>query len=57
MLEKYDEHTNKQKEINKKIAGLKKQKLIVKMDKFTKQRQDLAKKMNTNVAGASNFSV
>lgn len=47
MLEKYDEFTKKKKDIDKKIAGLKRAKLQVKIDKFNQQRQETAKKMNT----------
>ena len=56
MLEKYDEFKNKNKDINKKIAGLKKQKLQVKFDKFNKQKQELQKRMSIFVAGSSNYS-
>jgi len=56
MLEKYDEFTKKKKDIDKKIAGLKRAKLQVKIDKFNQQRQETAKKMNTFVNGASNYS-
>ena len=55
MVKKYDEFTNKKKEIDKQISGLKKRKLQIKLDKFNKQRQDVAKKMNTFVNGASNY--
>jgi uncharacterized protein YdcH (DUF465 family) len=55
MLEKYEEFTSKKKAIDAKISGLKKQKLQVKLDKFNKQRQEIARKMNTNVAGPSNY--
>lgn len=56
MLEKYDQFTQRQKEINKKIDGLKKQKLQVKLDKFNKQRQEVARKMSSNVAGPSTYN-
>ena len=56
MLEKYDEFAKKKKDIDKKIAGLKRAKLQVKIDKFNQQRQLAAKKMNTFVNGASSYS-
>lgn len=63
MVDKYDEFTNKKKaidnqkkELKKKVAGLNRQKLQVRLDQFNKQRQDIAKKMNRYVAGSSNFS-
>jgi hypothetical protein len=58
MLEKYDEFTKKKKDIDKKIAGLKRAKLQVKIDKFNQQRQETAKKMamNTFVNGASSYN-
>ena len=45
MLEKYDEFKNKNKDINKKISGLKRQKLQLKLDKFNKMRQEAQKKI------------
>jgi len=56
MLEKYDEFKNRNKEINKKIAGLKKQKLLTKIEKFKKQQSDIQKRMNTFVNGPSNYN-
>ena len=56
MLEKYDEFKNKNKEINKKIAGLKKQKLKVKLDKFNKQRAQIQKKFSKFSAGMSSYN-
>ena len=53
MLEKYEQFAQKQKDINKKIAGLKKQKLMLKMDQFNKKRQDIAKKMSKFSVGNS----
>jgi len=57
MLEKYDEFKNKNKEINKKIAGLKKMKLLTKIEKFKKQQSEIQKRINNNyVNGFSNYN-
>jgi len=63
MLEKYDEFTNKkktidnqQKDLGKKLKGLKKQKLQIELDQFNKQKQEIQKKMNNFVSGSSNYN-
>jgi len=70
MLEKYDEFTNKKKNIDnqktqlkQKLNGLNKQKLQIKMDQYTKRskeiaqkNQEIAQKMNKYVNGASSYS-
>ena len=70
MLEKYDEFTNKKKNIDnqkkqlkQKLNGLNKQKLQIKMDQYTKRskenaqkNQEIAQKMNKFVNGASSYS-
>lgn len=47
---------NQKKELQKKLGGLKKQKLQVKMARFNKQQQELQKQMNKYVAGPSNYN-
>lgn len=54
MLEKYDEFTNKKKQIDNQISGLKKKKLQIKLDKFNKQRQEAQMKLTT-FAGPSYY--
>lgn len=56
MLEKYDEFKNKNKDINKKISGLKRQRLQLKLDKFNKQKAEIQQKMSKFVAGSSNYT-
>lgn len=54
-MEKYNEFTNRKKAINKQIKDLKKKKLQVKLDQFTKGRSEVAKKMSTFTAGQSTY--
>jgi hypothetical protein len=60
---KYDEYANKRKsldnqkkDLNKKINGIKKQKLKLKIDQFTKKKNAIISKMNKFVAGDSSFN-
>lgn len=53
MIKKYDDFTrkmmnidNQKKVLKKKLGGLKKQKIQVKLDKFNKQKQELQKKIH-----------
>jgi uncharacterized coiled-coil DUF342 family protein len=56
MLEKYDEFKNKRKTIDNQIAGLKKKKLMVKLDQFNAKKAELQKNMNKFVSGSSNYN-
>ena len=59
---KYDEFKNKKKqienqegELKRKLVGLKKKKIQVKLAQFNKKENDIRKSMNKYVNGASNY--
>lgn len=59
-MDNYDEFKkkqldNQQVQLKKKSAELKQKKLKLKIDKYNKQKQEIQKKMNTFVNGASNY--
>ena len=63
MLEKFDEFkqkkqqlNNQQKELKKKLGGVRKQKLQVKLDQYNKQRDLIQKSMNQFVNSPSDYS-
>ncbi len=62
MLEKFDEFKQKKQQLDnqsadlkKKLAGIRKNKLQIRYDKFNKQKEDIKKRMSKFVAGSSSF--